>query len=234
MKTSLLFIQITLFLLTSSQLIASELAPERESRNVKPFNSIEVSAGIDIFINQSNTQIVEVEAEKDAIHRIVTEVKGETLHIYAKGNFKWKYNEIRKVYISVPEIKSIKASSGSDVRGTNTINSDLLNLVTSSGADMFLVVNATTVKLKCSSGADMQVEGNTEHLSASCSSGAKINTKKLKAKYADVSVSSGAHIEVFATEKLIAKANSGGDINYSGSPKIKEIEKNSGGDVRGY
>lgn len=208
--------------------------PDREIREVKNFQSVVVNSGVDVFIMQGDEHKVEVEASKDVIHRIITEVKGETLHVYVKGNFRWRFKDIRKVYISAPDYKVISANGGADVRGNNTIKTDMLSLQSSGGGDIYLSVETTTLKLNCNGGADISVEGNTDNLMASASGGADIDARKLLAKNVEVSASGGGDADVFASEKITAHASGGGDVHYSGSPKEKNISESGGGDVSGF
>ena len=69
---------------------------------------------------------------------INTEIEGETLKIFMKGNIKHK-NAI-KVMVHFKTIEQITASSGSDVFSTNSIKVSKLSLTTSSGSDMKLSV----------------------------------------------------------------------------------------------
>ncbi|SMO93081.1 Putative auto-transporter adhesin, head GIN domain [Saccharicrinis carchari] len=207
---------------------------QREIRQVGNFNSIKVANGLDVYITQQNERGVEIEASKGQIHRIITEVKGETLHVYVKGSFKWNLKDTRKVYISSPIFKNITANGGADIHGTTAIKAENLNLECNGGADIYLSVYTNNLNLNCTGGADMLIEGTTEKLTASASGGADINAKKLKAKHATVSASGGGDVEVFASESLTANASGGGDVNYSGSPKMKQINESGGGDVSGY
>lgn len=207
--------------------------PERESRKVSNFYSIVANSGVDVFITQDDELSVEVEASKDVIHRIITEVKGETLHIYVKGNFRWGFKDVKKVYVSAPEYKMISANGGVDIRGNNCINAETLSVQSSGGGDVYLSVKTTMLKLNGSGGGDISVEGISDSLTASSSGGSNINARKLSAKFVKVSAS-GGDADVFASERITAHASGGGDVNYTGSPKEKNITERGGGDVSGF
>ncbi len=232
MKTKLGTIILTVLL--SVSLFAQTDSATKEQREVEPFNAITVGSGLDVYITQDTRQRVEVEAENDVIHRIITEVKGETLHIYVKGRFKWNFKQTRKIYVSVADLKSITANGGADVRGINEIKSELLSVSSNGGADIYLDVESRTLKLHCSGGADIKISGSTDQLTAQASGGGDINAKKLVAKYVDVSASGGGDITVYVTESLEASASGGGDVYYSGSPQNIQIHESSGGDVSGF
>ncbi len=203
----------------------------KEIRNTKPFNSISASSGIDVYLSQSNEIKVEVEASKNSMHRIITEVKDATLHIYVDGKFKWSSRDTKKVYVSAPVYKKISASGGSDIRSTENIIADHLLVNSSGGADIYLSSETLSIKLTCSGGADISVSGSTDTLNANSSGGSDIDAKKLKAKYANVNASGGSDIYVNVSEELKANATGAGDIHYTGSPKNKVLNESGAGDV---
>lgn len=228
-KTFSLFTAILL-----SCILFAQSTYEKETRQVPYFKNISVSSGIDVYLTQADDIDVRVEASKNSRHRIITEVKGETLHIYVEGKFRWIAKDIRKVYVTAPTFKTIEASGGADIRGTDTIKSELLSLNSSGGADIYLITQTSTLKLNCSDGADINVKGNTNQLKATATAGSDINARNMKANHVDAIASGGADIEVFASETLNANASSGSDIKYTGSPKQKNINESCGGDIKQF
>ncbi len=203
----------------------------KEVRETKSFSSISVSSGIDAFLVQGEPIKVEVEANKNSLHRIITEVKGETLHIYVKGKFRWSAKDTKKVYVTAPNFNKIVASGGADVKSNGTIKENNMVVISSGGADIYLTSETQSLKLICSGGADISVKGSTNTLEANSSGGSDIDAKKLVAKFADVVASGGSDIEVNVSEELKANASGGGDVHYTGSPKLKDINESGGGDV---
>jgi hypothetical protein len=116
---------------------------ESQTRNVKSFKAIKVSTGIDLYLKMGDKQSVKVVAEDDIIDNLITEVKGETLHIYMKRKnnwFNWSGNRTKKVYVKVEELNLLHASSGSDVKAENTLKGESLDVSASSGSDVYLDV----------------------------------------------------------------------------------------------
>ena len=210
-----------------------------EDRNVRNFDAVKVSAGIDLYISMGNDESVRVVADDDIIEDVKTEVRGGTLHVYMKNNnslfniFNWGRSTSRKVYVTARELKSIQASSGSDVKSKNTLKGESLKVESSSGSDVNLDVVYKEVTLSSSSGSDARLSGRAKYFTASSSSGSDINARDLEAQICKVNVSSGADATVTATEELHANASSGADVRYYGNPKVVDIDESSGGDVSG-
>lgn len=221
---------------------ATVLAGEKErseDRNVRSFDAVKVSAGIDLFISMGDNESVKVVADDDIIDDVKTEVRGGTLHVYMKNQnwldniFSWGKTIPRKVYVTASELNSIEASSGSDVKSENTLKGDALKVEASSGSDVKLDVIYKEVTLSTSSGSDARLSGRAKYFNARSSSGSDINARDLEAQICKVSVSSGADATVTATEELEANASSGGDVGYYGNPEKVDIDESSGGDVSG-
>ncbi|HKI89072.1 MAG TPA: head GIN domain-containing protein [Draconibacterium sp.] len=207
-----------------------------ENRNVKNFNGIKVSTGIDLYITMGNSEEVRIVAEDNIIDDVVTEVKDGTLHIYLKKNnwFNWgRFNETRKAYVTVKQLESIDASSGSDVRSENTLKGDEIDIQASSGSDVYLDIVYKNVSLKTSSGSDAKLTGKAKYFTASASSGSDIVARDFETEKCNVKANSGSDATVNVSDELVAKASSGADIRYYGNPKTKDTDESSGGDVSG-
>ncbi len=207
-----------------------------EIRNVNSFNAIKVSTGIDLYLTMGNSEEVKIVADDDIINDIVTEVKDGTLHIYHDKNnlFKWgSISETKKAYVTVKELNQIDASSGSDVRSENTLKGDNIDIDASSGSDVYLDLIYRNVSLKTSSGSDAKLTGKAKYLRASASSGSDIVARDFETEKCEVKASSGSDATVNVSDELIAKASSGADIRYYGSPRTKDTNESSGGDIYG-
>lgn len=200
-------------------------------RNIEgEFNQIKVSRGLDVYLTQSDTEMLKVQADENLHDIIITEIENGVLKIYADENI--SYAEAQKVMVNVKDLTLISATSGSDVYSTNTIEADNIKLITTSGADMEVEIDAEITTLASTSGSDIKVSGTTNTLSASATSGSDIKAGDLISQNCTASVTSGADIIVHAEEKLTANATSGGDIRYSGSPKKVSSNDGVSGSIR--
>ena len=205
-----------------------------EIRNVRDFNAIKVSSGIDLYLRMGETEEVKVVADSDIIDKVITEVKDGTLKIYMKqnNNWNWGITKSRKVYVSVKELVKLDASSGSDVNSENTLTGESVEVKASSGSDVNLDIYYKNFSVDTSSGSDARISGKTKNLKAEASSGSDIKAQDLESVICKVSVSSGSDATVNVSDELYAKASSsGGDVRYYGNPQVKDINESSGGDV---
>ena len=234
MKTVKLFICF-FALLFCVQTMASQKKDSSQNRNVNDFSAIKVSSGIDLYLTQGNNEEVIVKADTDIIDNIITKVKNGVLHIYFEKNMHWVWTKSRQAFVTFDDLEALTVSAGSDVYSKNSFELESLKLDVSSGSDIKLEdLSAGKIMLETSSGSDAKLSGDVEFFKASASSGSDIDARDLKSRSCEVRVSSGSDAIVYVTERLDASASSGGDIRYKGSPREKDINESSGGDVYGY
>lgn len=193
------------------------------------FNSIEVSTGIDLFLTQSPTPSISVQADENIQELIITEIKNETLKVYIDKSI--HHVASKKVMVNFTTIEQIKASSGSDVFSTNTLKIPSLDLSTSSGSEMELTVETKRINSSSSSGSELTLKGNTETFIGSSSSGSQLNASKLIANYCETTASSGSSLSVNCSEELNAKASSGAHIKNHEAAMKNVVKSSSGGHI---
>lgn len=196
------------------------------------FTKIKSQQGIEVFIRMGTETQIEVEADENLHKFIKTEIKNETLKISCDSDIK-RY-KAKNVYITLPKISSIEASSGSKTTSENTIISDNLYVKSSSGSNIKLHVNTENLTTNSSSGSMIELVGKTTNLTAKSGSGSAINAYELIALNAKANTNSGSSIKLTATKELNGKANSGSVIKYQGNPNKVVKKESSGGKVKEY
>lgn len=202
-----------------------------ENRSItQSFSTIKASEGLDVYLTQSETESISVEADENLQELILTEIEDGVLKIHTKENIGRATS--KKIHISFKTISSIISTSGSDVYATNTITADRLDLKSSSGSDMKLDVNTSVLNCDASSGSGLRVSGKTVKLYAEASSGSDIKAADLLAETSEVKASSGAGITVNTSKDLTARASSGGDVKYYGNPTNVDKSDSSSGSIK--
>ncbi len=200
-----------------------------ENRNQGLFNGISVGGGFDVEIKTGPNAEVLVESDDNIIKYIETKL--------VKGELRIRLDDINlrdahlKVYITVPELTSIKASASADIEARDVLKSQgLIKLQSTSGGEIKAVLEAPEISASASSGGELNISGRTRDLKAESSSGSTINAGQLLSERTSISVSSGATAKVHASISLDAAASSGGNITYRGAANVKK-SVSSGGEV---
>jgi hypothetical protein len=201
----------------------------RKEREAGSFTGLKVSSGIDVYLKQTGNVSIEVEADENLHEYILTEIRDGVLNVYTEANI--REAEMKRVYVSMKDISSLKTSSAGDIVGESPVKTDRLELSASSAGDIKLEVYAKEIETNISSSGDITLTGQADILNASLSSAGDLNAYGLEVKEADVSASSAGDADINVSEKLRARSSSAGDINYHGNPKYLDAHSSSAGGV---
>lgn len=182
-----------------------------EQRQLSGFTRVSANAGTDVEVVAGPAFRVDVSG-RDAT-RVVTRVEDSTLIVEpVRGNWFQRGPRDARVRVSMPRVDGLSASSGADLSATG--------------------INSEAIELDSSSGADLRVSGRCGSFTADASSGSDIYAEDLRCENGSVDVSSGADARVFASGRLNVDASSGGGVVTYGNPGLGNVDLSSGGSVR--
>lgn len=235
MKTSYLIKLTFLFLIGMSFNSLILRAQETKKVAVSNFKGVSVSAGIDLYLTQSNIESAKIVAAEGVIDEVQLEVKDNNLVVkYRESNgltSMWK-NRNAKVYVTYKTLNSISATSGSSAVTENTLKTNKLNARATSGADLKLAVICDDLEVQTTSGADAEISGKATNIDFKATSGADIKAYELVTDYGRVTVTSGADIKLTVNKGLETTSTSGGSIRYKGSASLNNHSSSRTGDVK--
>lgn len=207
-----------------------------ETRSIpKSFDKIQVSSNIDVELQQSDDYEIIVEADDNIIDYLLTEVNGGTLKIHF-DNISVKNIEEAKVYVKMPHISELRASSSSEIKVVNPIESDHLVLRANSTSDMKLSkITAKSVVIGAGSSAEIEIgEIYVDKSEIESSATADIKIKIVRAEKVILSATSSSEIiidKVF-TDKLKAQVTSTADIEINTiNANHVSLDATSSGDI---
>ena len=202
----------------------------KKERTASSFDGIRVSTGIDVFLKQGDKESITVEADENLHEYIMTEVRDGVLHVYTDANI--REAEMKRVYVTMREIRSLKTSSAGNIIGETPLKGDDIEIGASSAGDIKVEIYGKNVEVDISSSGDVKLSGEAESLNADLSSAGDLEAYELKVKEAEVNVSSAGDARINVSEKLVARASSAGDVSYQGNPKHVNAHASSAGGIR--
>lgn len=209
-------------------------AQSTKNVSLNSFNSVGVSAGIQLIITQSNSESARIEANSDDIDEVLLE------NYDGKLNVKWKTkdsffskskNRQAKVYLNYKNLKGVSASSGSLLKSTNVLKTDRLSVDASSGANLTLQLTCNNLEVSSSSGSNVKLSGSAKNIIVDSSSGSTVSALDTNTEYAKTEASSGANIQLSVSKGIEASASSGGNINYKGDAALNKKGSSRSGSV---
>ena len=202
-----------------------------EVRQVREFDQIEVSRGMNVYITQGSPARVVVIADSNLHDVIETSMQVGVLKIYSDENI--SRAEEKKVMVTVENLTEVSASTGSNVYSQNQIRAQDLILSASTGSNLTMDLNVQNLEAECSTGSNVILSGRAKEASLKGSTGSNLKGKELITGNCHMRASVGANVYASVTERLKAEASSGGNIIYYGEPAQTNIEHSSGGNIHG-
>ena len=200
-----------------------------EMIDVGDFNKLEVSRGMNVYINQGPETKVVLIADENLHKHIDIWVDDDELNVTTTKML--RNAKTLKVQITVPDLEQIKTTSGSNVFADSTLKLSNLKLKATAGSNIRLTIEAAHTEIAANAGSYIFLGGYANSVSVKTSSGSNIKAADLTTENAEIRASSGANIWMKVNKTLKARVSSGANFFYTGEPSGTEIEKSSGGNV---
>jgi hypothetical protein len=180
-----------------------------EKRNVSSFNAVSFDGAFDVTIELQKKRGLEVTGDDNIIPHIITEVKGDTLHVTSDKSICSKIG--LHVHITNEDIQKITADGSSDISLSNVKNRSLTVNINGAG--------------------DFTASGKTGTFAANISGAGNVSARDLHADEVDISIDGTGDAVVYSSEKLSASIDGAGDISYYGNPGEVNKKISGAGDI---
>ncbi len=165
---------------------------------------------------------VEIEAGKNLMSKIITEVKHDTLFIQNKNSCNWirDYKKEVTAHVSLNHLNQIEYRGSGDISCISTITNESFILDVWEGAgnvNLKLDVDVNQTYLHIGT-ADVKISGKADNNHLSSESYGLLDTRHLLAINTYVNSKSPNHTYVYASSTLEATIQSIGNIYYAGQP----------------
>jgi hypothetical protein len=238
MKVSFKLLLATALIISAGQLSAKSLTPPDnnqaqaiQTRKIYGFNKINLSGPYNYIIAMGISESLRIEASKNVLPYIATEVKNGTLSVYEKkGTAQGAISKSEKVniYITSREISDIQLSGSGNVTFKDGIISSTLHLALSGSGNFTGKVNVATVDCNLNGSGNIKLSGFADNTKVKLAGPGNLVAADLKSARANVEVNGPGIARVNAAESLNAKVTGPGIVRYSGNPK-KVSKSNTGG-----
>jgi putative autotransporter adhesin-like protein len=227
MKQILLF-SIVLFMLASCQQMHGSGNIVKEKRETSDFTGVSAGGAFEVEIKNGPAREVEVEADDNIMKYIETEVRGGVLRINTKENV--NFNDAHfKVYVTAPEINSVKSSGASDIKIKETLKSpNKISFDVSGAGNISGIADAPEIDAEISGAGNITMSGRTRNYTAKVSGSGNLKTGDLQSETAEVRVSGAGNAWVHASVRLKANASGAGNIHYKGGAEVEQHSSGAG------
>jgi hypothetical protein len=201
----------------------------KETRNIKEFDKIKVTRGINVTLIKGEEPKAEINIVNAPTSDVIIENDQNELEVKMRTRI---YDDVSvQVYVTyTKDIREITLGSGGAIDNEGVLTGKVL--VLDSGLDSVIDLNVDVEDIEASvSAARITMEGYAKSLEVKASTGGKFQGQNMEVKKAYVTANTGGIATVKATELLNAKAGTGGTVEYLGKPQKLETKETFGGKV---
>ncbi len=197
-----------------------------ETREVGDFDRVVLSGIGDLTVTQGEKESLTIEADRQLLPEITTEVRGRTLHI--------SFEEAWPTFLQVGLAKPIRYSlimkdvSGLELKGAGNINaSDIqterLDLIlVGAGSITVDSLDADMLAATLSGAGGCRVKGEATEQTVTVTGAGGYEGGGLETERTDVSVTGLGGATIWATEKLEVTLSGVGGVGYYGGPEVTQ------------
>jgi hypothetical protein len=225
MKERILFPLILMVLLLSGcAVIPGRGNAITETREVSNFQEVSFSAFGGLTITQGEQESLTIEAPRDIMARIETEVSGGTLYIrFDEEGFLPFPLPPRIVYnLTMREISGLDHSGAGSIHAPS-IETDRLELVLSGAGGVTIdSLSAQTLEVRLNGAGGIELAGQVTEQDVTISGGGAYSAGDLESQRATVNSSGVGSSTVWATDSLDVTISGVGRVEYYGSPRVSQ------------
>lgn len=190
------------------------------------FNSIDLEGSGSVFIKQGTPQKVEVETNENLFKDLNQHISGKEWKIKFHRCI-CRYDKLN-IYISVPDLESIKISGSGIVNTTDTIVTNNLSLHIAGSGNIYAQARCTSVSSDISGSGNINLVGTAKTFSSHTSGSGDIEASDLSVSTAVVDINGSGKTKINVQNDLTVNISGSGDVYYKGHPEINSKTSGSG------
>lgn len=201
-----------------------------EARAVTEVSAVSVGGGLEL-VALSGPAGLTVEGDENLLALVVTRVDQGTLYVHPKDGTSLNPTRPITVTVTVPKLRELVISGGSDARLEGGTDRQLEVSVSGGGSFVAKVLDVDALQLSASGGCDVALAGRARHAMVEVSGGVEAAANELEVNHAVVDVTGGSNLSVTVTEAIAGHASGGSEATVLGSPPRRHVITSGGSDV---
>lgn len=195
-----------------------------EYRTLPAFDKINVDDNVNVIISNDSQETIKVEAGKNLVSLITTEVIDNELFIRNKNRCNWvrSYKKEINVYVKMPKLIFLTTKGSGDITTTDTIYGTSLGLLLHGAGNVSLIVKMNIVAGELFGSGDFTIKGKADNWQCKMGGNGFLYASEMQAGYTWIWSNTTGNAYVYAPDWLRIFIYGSGDIYYSGNPSTIE------------
>jgi len=191
-----------------------------QQRAIKGIKAISITGTFDVFLKKDTTEFLFIEADKNLLDIIKTEVNDSVLDIFNLKNIV-RSKEL-KLIISCPNINSIDFSGATDLSCDSGMIFKNLNINISGAGKVEMNLITDNLSTIVSGGAGLIFTGKAKSFSVSITGAGNIDAQELETQNCKIDISGFGRAKLNVSQKLEVNISGAGKVEYSGNPEVSQ------------
>lgn len=207
----------------------------RRTVDVRGFTAVSTGWGIDVEIATSEGWTVDVSADRQAIDRIVVEVRGSTLWIGLREGtgVRARYlASMGRVGVALPVLERLDVTGGSTAEVSIDQPGRDLAIALSRGSILSGSLACSGFSLSASSSSTAELSGTADRVDLAGSDRAKLKLTGLATPSMHAVLTGGSTAAVAVSSRLTVEAAGGSRLSYRGDARVERQELSGGSWLR--
>jgi hypothetical protein len=198
--------------------------------DIPSFSAITISGSTGVTISQGVEQKVEITAPENIISLLNTSVNDNTWDVSFVECIRSRTLEIN---ITVPSLNAITVLGSGDVKGTNNINVEQMNITVTGSGNVDLILNSIKLVSSIKGSGNIRLTGSATNHSITVSGSGNVDAEEFPTVRTQVQIIGSGDAKVNASEQIEATVKGSGNIEYkdTGARIVSDIQ-GSGNIVR--
>ncbi|MEP7217991.1 MAG: head GIN domain-containing protein [Bacteroidota bacterium] len=189
-----------------------------QERTMAPFESITTDGSMRLVITQDTVQSLRLEGEDNILPLIRTTVTDGRLTISSDRCYS-SQSEIT-VYASMKQIRGLRISGSGDIRSTNTLSGDRLELGIEGSGNITLALSMATLTSDIDGSGNIHLTGSAPNQRISISGSGDIDASGLASDTSTIAINGSGNARVDVAKYFDVNISGSGDIYYKGTPAM--------------
>ena len=201
-----------------------------EQRDVSGFTEVDISVALDITIEQTGEESLEIIGDDNILALIKTEVVGDRLKIYLKDKVLIHLSPTEEIVARL----TVKDLSGIDLSGSgeivaNDLSAAALDIDISGSAEVMMTnLDVDELGIDISGSGEFKLSGRADTQLIDINGSGDYNAKDLVSAKCAISIAGSGDAIVNVTDFLTISVAGSGDVKYIGDPEIDQRITGSG------
>ena len=201
---------------------------ETEVRTLRNFSRVELKIDAQVILTQGAQQEVRVEAQRNILDILETEINGDQLEI-EYGRYDVRSHDPVKVYITVPSLSEVDLSGSGKIQSAAPWTATSFRAhVSGSGEIIMNFAKVDGLRTNVSGSGEMRLSGVAQSNNATISGSGKIYAYDLATQDTYASITGSGKSYVTAARSLDVDLSGSGSVYYRGNPKVSSRITGSG------